>query len=327
MTTDSALASKLPPDIPRMGLGLAALGRPGYITLNHADDIVNADVDAMEAHAHEVLDAAWDAGIRYFDAARSYGKAEQFLGSWLKQRQIDPASVVIGSKWGYTYTADWQIHAEKHEVKEHSLAVLQRQWSETQTLLGQYLDLYQIHSATLDSGVLTNQAVLNELSHLRAYGLLVGLSLSGAEQVQTLEKALTITVDGVLLFDSVQVTWNVLESSTTNILKAAHEFGMAIIVKEALANGRLTSRNNTPEVALQAQAERLNTTIDALALAAVLAQDWVTVVLSGAAKVEHLNSNVHALNVQWDDIASDALASLQESPEIYWNTRSQLAWN
>lgn len=311
---------------------MAALGRPGYITLNHADDIGNTDVDAMEVHAHEVLDAAWEVGIRYLDAARSYGKAEQFLGSWLKQRQIDPGSVVIGSKWGYTYTANWQIHAEKHEVKEHSLAVLQRQWSETQTYLGPYLNLYQIHSATLDSGVLSKQAVLDELRHLKADGLLIGLSLSGAEQAQTLEKAMTIKVDDMLLFDSVQVTWNLLERSTTNILNEAHELGMAIIVKEGLANGRLTSQNDAPEFEvkqrlLQSQAERLNTTIDALALAAVLAQDWVTIVLSGAAKVKHLISNVDALNVQWDDIASDALASLQETPETYWGTRNQLAWN
>ncbi|MGB5748926.1 MAG: aldo/keto reductase, partial [Desulfobacterales bacterium] len=42
----------------------------------------------MEAQAHRVLDSAWDAGIRYFDAARSYGKAEDFLHSWLAKRGI-----------------------------------------------------------------------------------------------------------------------------------------------------------------------------------------------------------------------------------------------
>jgi len=67
-----------------IGLGLAALGRPGYINLGHGDDLnYDHDVTAMEAQAHRVLDSAWDAGIRYFDAARSYGKAEEFLHSWL----------------------------------------------------------------------------------------------------------------------------------------------------------------------------------------------------------------------------------------------------
>ena len=42
----------------------------------------------MRAHAHAVLDAACDAGVRYFDAARSYGLAEEFLGSWLTRARV-----------------------------------------------------------------------------------------------------------------------------------------------------------------------------------------------------------------------------------------------
>src|SRR6478609_8166938 len=91
-----------------LGLGLAALGRPGYVTLNPASDLgASYDPAAMEAHAHDVLDAAFDAGIRYVDAARSYGRAEDFVASWLRARKIAPGDVVVASKWGYTYTADW----------------------------------------------------------------------------------------------------------------------------------------------------------------------------------------------------------------------------
>src|SRR3954466_15692319 len=67
-----------------IGLGLAALGRPGYLTLGHGQDLgADRSVEAMERHAHAVLDGAYDAGVRYFDAARSYGRAEAFLASWL----------------------------------------------------------------------------------------------------------------------------------------------------------------------------------------------------------------------------------------------------
>jgi aryl-alcohol dehydrogenase-like predicted oxidoreductase len=45
---------------------------------------------------------------RYFDAACSYGRAEEFLGGWLAARGIAPQEVVVGSKWGYVYTANWQ---------------------------------------------------------------------------------------------------------------------------------------------------------------------------------------------------------------------------
>ncbi len=313
-----------------IGLGLAALGRPGYINLGHAQDLAaNYDVAAMEAHAHQVLDAAWEAGIRYFDAARSYGRAEAFLGSWLKQRHIDPTAVTVGSKWGYTYTAEWQVEAEDHEIKEHSLPVLERQIKESRDLLRDYLDLYQIHSATLASGVLTNTAVLYKLAELKSAGLKIGLSLSGSQQSDTLYKALEVTLpDGRLLFDSVQATWNLLEQSAGVALQQAHEAGLGVIVKEALANGRLTPRNQEPKMQLlnQIVAEKA-TTMDALALAAVLAQPWVDVVLSGAATIEHVHSNVAAVQVAFDAETAVRLQALLETPEAYWQTRSQLTWN
>jgi len=60
----------------------------------------------MRARAHAVLDVAWRAGVRYFDAARSYGLAEDFLGTWLATRHHTPADAVVGSKWGYLYVAE-----------------------------------------------------------------------------------------------------------------------------------------------------------------------------------------------------------------------------
>ena len=316
-----------------LGLGLAALGRPGYINLGHLQDLeANYEVAEMEARAHAVLDAAWQSGVRYFDAARSYGRAEPFLASWLASRHIAPDSIVIGSKWGYTYTADWQVEAAQHEVKSHTLPVLRRQWQESRGWLGDYLRLYQIHSATLDSGVLENEAVLAELHRLQAGGMAIGLSLSGSQQAATLQRVLPLAVNGRRLFDTVQVTWNLLEPSAGGILQQAKEMGMGVIVKEALANGRLTLRNDDPAfqpklARLQAAAAERDVTVDALALAAVLAQPWVDVVLSGAAQVSHLQANMGALRVVWDAALAAALHDLAETPETYWRTRSQLTWN
>ena len=84
--------------VSRVGLGLAALGRPDYINLGHASDLGRGtDPAAMEAHAHEVLDAAWRGGVRYFDAARSYGRAEEFLGSWLWSGGVEQGDVTVAS--------------------------------------------------------------------------------------------------------------------------------------------------------------------------------------------------------------------------------------
>lgn len=319
--------------VSRMGLGLAALGRPGYINLGHADDLQrDYDVAAMRARADAVLDAAWAGGVRYIDAARSYGRAEDFLADWLARRGIGPAAVTVGSKWGYTYTAGWRTDADRHEVKEHSAANLERQLGESRARLGAHLDLYQIHSATLESGVLDDRVVLERLSRLRDEGVAIGLSLSGEAQAETLRRALQVGVASGPLFDTVQATWNLLEPSAGPALQAAHDAGLGVIVKEALANGRLTQRNTDAEFAprrrrLAEIARRLDCGLDALALAAALAQPWADVVLSGAATVEQLRSNLDALAVRWDEAAAESLQSIAEKPADYWTTRSQLPWN
>jgi aryl-alcohol dehydrogenase-like predicted oxidoreductase len=319
--------------VSRLGLGLAAMGRPGYINLGHAGDLgSDHDVATLETHCHRVLDAAWELGVRYFDAARSYGRGEAFLASWLAARRIGVHEVAIGSKWGYTYTAAWKIKADHHEIKEHSLPVLQRQTAESRALLGSYLKLYQIHSATLESGVFKNHGVLEELDRMRASGLHIGLTVSGAQQAEVLRQALEVKVGGQRLFACVQATWNLLEPSAGPILQAAHEAGLGVIVKEALANGRLTTRNADPACArqrtlLEKEGARLQTTMDALALAAVLAQPWADVVLSGAATEAQLRTNVRALSVPWDRPAAERLTALVETADVYWRTRGRLTWN
>jgi aryl-alcohol dehydrogenase-like predicted oxidoreductase len=304
--------------VTRIGLGMAALGRPGYINLGHATDLAgHTDVASMEQAAHAVLDAAYAGGVRYFDAARSYGKAETFLSSWLARHGLGRDEVTVGSKWGYTYTADWRIDAEVHEVKDLTAATFRRQLAETRALLGDHLRVYQIHSATLDSGVLDDREVLEELAALRSTGVLIGLTTSGPEQAETIERA--IEVGG---FDSVQSTWNLLERSAGPALAAARAAGIGVIIKEALANGRLSGRGEVPELA--AAAREASATPDAVALAAVLAQPWVDIVLSGATTVWELQSNLAAVAVEVDPERFDGLL---EDPETYWDGRSKLPWN
>jgi aryl-alcohol dehydrogenase-like predicted oxidoreductase len=304
-----------------IGLGLAALGRPAYINIGHADDVGrDTDVAAMERLTYHVLDAGYAGGIRYLDAARSYGRAEEFLASWLERRMVAPSDVTAGSKWGYTYTGGWRVDAEQHEVKDLSVATLRRQLAESRALLGRHLDLYQIHSATLESGVLDDPAVLAELERVRETGLAIGLTVTGAKQLETIERALEIG-----RFDTVQATWNLMERSAGPALADAHAAGLGVIVKEALANGRLTPRGGV--ALLEEAAGERGTTPDALALAAALAQPWADVVLSGAATVDALQSNLTALDVEYDEELDARLAVLAEDRESYWSARSALPWN
>lgn len=308
-----------------IGFGLAAVGRPGYINLGREEDLPEArSVEALRARTHELLDAAYFQGVRYFDAARSYGRSEEFLADWLN---MNPGlnDVVIGSKWGYTYTAGWTTDAEKHEVKDHSVQTYDRQRSETAELLGDRLDLYQIHSVTPDSPALTDKELHARLAEASAQGLTVGFSTSGPAQADAIRAALAVTVDGEPLFRTVQSTYNALETSAAPALAEAHDAGLTVIVKEAMANGRL-AEPYAPD-ALKAVAAETSLGCDAVALALVLRAPWAGVVLSGAATAVQLASNLHAAVVDLDEDQLGRLASLVEEPGAYWERRGQLPWH
>jgi aryl-alcohol dehydrogenase-like predicted oxidoreductase len=78
---------------------------------------------------------------------------------------------------------------------------------------------------------------------------------------------------------------------------------------------------------LREEAARLDTTLDALALAAALARPWADVVLSGAATPEQLRSNLCAVEVPWTAETDARLRSLTMESGEYWRGRSALPWN
>jgi aryl-alcohol dehydrogenase-like predicted oxidoreductase len=304
--------------VPRIGLGLAAVGRPGYINLGRDIDLpADRTVEALRERAGRLLDQAYAAGVRYFDVARSYGRAEEFLAGWLPGHDA-----VVGSKWGYTYTAHWRVDVDVHEVKDHGLATFERQIGETRALLGDRLDIYHVHSVTPASPALTDAALHRALAGLAAEGVVVGLSTSGPEQGTAIRAAGRIEVDGEPLFRSVQATWNPLEPSAGPALAAARDAGCLVIVKEAMANGRLAAADGP----LAAIAAELGATQDAVALAAVLDQPWARIVLSGAVTGPQLAANLAAGSITLTDRHRERLAALAESPEAYWHNRSSLPW-
>ncbi|MEO7744939.1 MAG: aldo/keto reductase [Actinomycetota bacterium] len=312
---------------PRLGLGLAALGRPAYVTGGRADDLgADRTVETMRSRTHAMLDLAYERGVRYLDAARSYGLAEEFLHDWLDARP-DVDDVFVASKWGYTYVGDWRTDVDVHEVKDHSLAAFDRQRRETQALLADRLSLYSIHSVTPQSPALADSELLGELARWSAEsGVRIGLSTSGPQQREVVLQALQTEVDGRPLFSAVQATWNVLDPSAGPALQQAHDAGWLVVVKEGVANGRLAGAEAPP--ALSAAADRAGVTADALALAIAVAQPWSPTVLSGAVTAAQLDANLAAAEVEAATAfeAERALAHLVEPPDFYWRSRSTRPW-
>ncbi len=309
----------------RIGIGLAAVARPAYITSGRDRDLgEQRGVADLRVRTWAVLDAAYAAGIRYVDVARSYGRAEEFLAGWLAEHpgRVD---VEIGSKWGYRYVGGWRTDAEVHETKDHSAAAFAAQSAESLALLGDRLGTYHVHSATLETGVLADAGVHRAMAALLGRGIRVGISTSGPAQADAVRRALEVRVDGEPLFTSFQSTWNVLEPSAGPALAEAARAGARIIVKEPVANGRLApgDDDSTPGAARAAEAAaRAGVPVDQFAIAVAMAQPWAHTVLSGAVTPAQLASNVAAVAVP----VPDELESLAEPPAEYWTRRSRRGW-
>jgi aryl-alcohol dehydrogenase-like predicted oxidoreductase len=109
---------------------------------------------------------------------------------------------------------------------------------------------------------------------------------------------------------------------------------MKVVVKESLANGRLTHGNRDDDEVLASLVARIRelaeargTTIEVLALAAALARPWADVVLTGAATVGQIRSNVAALDVSYDAALEEQLRPLSIASEEYWRARGSFRWN
>ena len=314
----------------RWALGTAVLGRPAYINTGSGGALpADRSVESYRAHTAGMLDAAVAAGVDWIDTARSYGRAEEFVGDWWRARAAaDPSFTghgpTISSKWGYRYVGDWNMQAAVHEVKDHSLDHFRAQLALTRECLPR-LHLYQVHSLTLDSPLFTDEPLLRALGELRDTGVAIGFSSSGAQQGEIIHRAMEIDVDGARLFSAVQATWNLLEPSAGPALREASRRELTVIVKESLANGRLVVN---PPAPLRAVAERYRAGVDAVALAAVAQQPWADRVLLGAAGVDQLHANLRADTFELDPEELTALvADLAVDPADYWQDRSTLTWH
>lgn len=313
-----------------LGLGTAAIGRPQYINIKHDLDTEKVDLETFRNKGLQLLKYAYNRGIRYFDTAPGYGHAEQLLIDWVND--VKDEKIEVATKWGYTYTANFDLNAMQHEIKEHSLGKLNQQW-ERSIKLFPFLSTYQVHSATFESGILSNVPILNRLAELKeTYGLRVGITTSGPNQLEVLKTALKVEVEGYRLFEVFQVTYNILDQRIGAIFSDSIVKDRRFVIKEALANGRLFPNKNYMHYQplyhyLKTLADKYGVEIDAIALR--FCQDNIKpfMILSGASKKQHLLGNLRMNQFELTKEELHLLEQFKVSSDFYWKERSVLAWN
>ncbi|MFB8025481.1 aldo/keto reductase [Streptomyces sp. NPDC056465] len=310
--------------LPPLSVGTAALGRPSYLTIDHGRDVTDPSVEGMRRLTFDVLDAAYAAGIRHIDTAHSYGLAEHFIEEWMERSAAD--DLFLTSKWGYAYVGGWSVDSRAQEVKDLRLTTFARQAPVSFRRFGTRLSGYQIHSATVESGVLADEAVLDAMCALAETGVLIGVSTSGPRQAEAIDTVVQYKKSNRLPLSFVQSTWNLLETSAAAALSRAAEAGIGVIVKEALANGLLARGHEIPRE-VRTTAERHGVGPDAVCLAAALALDARPVVLTGPSTVKQLLENLEAPALELTEVELRELGGKPRDPSAYWAARSALRWS
>ena len=183
-----------------------------------------------EAASAEVIAAALDAGIDFFDTADLYGGtgSEQFLG-----RALAPVRerVVIATKFGWQLD-EYRKGASPAYVRRAVEASLRR-------LRTDRIDLYQLHRPDPAVPIADTLGALDEL--VRAGKVReIGCSNFSAEQLRDSEAA---AAPGAARFVSVQNEYSLLQRSVeSEVLPECERLGLAFLPYFPLASGLLTGK-------------------------------------------------------------------------------------
>lgn len=236
-------------EVTALGLGCAAFG--GLYR------------DAPLADARAALQAAWDRGIRYFDAAPMYGlgRAEHILGDFLRDAASPASEAVVSTKAGRLmvsprpgrsanaapknpFDSGWVNGLNFVEVFDYSYDGIMRSFDDSQQRLGRpEIDLIFLH----DIGRVTHgdrndahwqdlkSGGFRALAELRSGGVIKGFGL-GVNETAVIEAAMEeADLDCCLLAGR----YTLLDRDGADLLDKAARRGVAIVAGGVFNSGIL----------------------------------------------------------------------------------------
>lgn len=246
----------------RTGLTVPAVGMGTWQTFDvHGDE---------ERACRAVTDAAFDTGATFFDSSPMYGEAERVLGETLHGRRN--GAIVATKLW----TAD------DREAEQQIDAALE--------YFGGRVEVYQVHN------LLSATRRLDQLERLQSRGTVRVLGLTHYSRRAFPDMCRLIADPRV---GAIQVPYNPRErEAETDILPAAAERGLGVIIMRPFAEGDLLRRHVAPD-ALAPLAKFGVTTWPQALLKWVLSDRRCHVAIPATSSPEHMRQNAAAGDPPW----------------------------
>jgi aryl-alcohol dehydrogenase-like predicted oxidoreductase len=274
-----------------------------------------------EHQSAEVVHAALDAGINFFDTADMYGgtDSERFLGRALANRRHD---AIVATKFGLRVNDEFGGGANPDYVRRAVDASLRR-------LNTERIDLYQLHKPDPSVPIGDTLAAMNDLVKAGKVRE-IGCSNFSAAQLREAEAAVK---SGAAKYLSVQNEYSLLHREPEKEgLSECERLGLAFLPYFPLASGLLSGKYRKGAAApkgtrmqmawaasgmtdtrmsavesLRGIAERRGHSMLDLAFSWLLRKDIVASVIAGATRPEQVRANAAAAN--WE-LSKEDLAAI-----------------
>ena len=279
-----------------------------------------------ETRTQQVIDAALDGGVSFFDTADTYadGRSEELLGRFLGNRR---SQVIIATKFGLEMPGQGR-GAHPDYLRKAFDASLKR-------LRTDYIDLYQQHKPDPEVPIAETLGALDELVKAGKVRE-IGCSNFSAQEIREAHAA-SAQRPGSARFVSVQNEYSLLHREPEGeVLAECERQGMAFLpffpLKSGLLTGKyrkgqpiphdtrvakyeryrklLTEENLDKVEALIEYAESHGHTILELAISWLLAHRVVASVIAGASSAQQVRANAAAASWKLSDADLDEIDAL-----------------
>lgn len=276
--------------VSEIAFGGVEIGVPYGIGVKSAADMLS------EKEAINLLHAAIDSGINFFDTARMYGTSENIMGNAFKSRRSE---VVIATKCRHLKQADGKL-PENSKLKELIEKSLEESLEALQT---DYVDVFMLHQADLE--ILNNEEIASSFQKLKNEGKFRATGVSTYTTEET-EKAIDLGV-----WDLIQLPFNLMDQRQGDLFAKAKEKGVGIVIRSVLLKGLLSDRGENLHPALKEVEEHIKCyhellegvsyNLATLATKFALSFPEVSSILVGIDKLEYLYKSLEAADDNYLD--------------------------